>query len=491
MAIGERADREAGRVDRPWESGAQLRDARHVSARRIDRLGPQDMTILAAEASGARMQFAAIAVLDGAPTPAEVWALLASRIDAVPRLRQRLVRVSPGRPIWLGDPAFELADHVGSMTCPPAGGRAALLAAAARIVEERLSLARPPWRMVVIGGLDPGSVGGRSALVIVLHHVLADGLAGLTILSRLVDGAEPRTVGPPVGARPRTTGRRRAGTRRLIGRAALLRAGAAELLRDGTRGAPACSINAGPVGPRRALGVAHAELAPLIAAAKAAGGTVNDVALTAVTGALRDLLAARGERPDRLVVSIPITARRRAEVAELGNRTGVLPVSLPQVGSPRERLPVVAEITRSRKTDSPGASAAWYGPFARALAGVGAFGWFIGHQRLVNTFVTNVRGPAQPQAFGGRRIVELIPVSPISGNVGVGFAVLSYAGRLSMTVVADADRCPDVDRLAALVQAQLDELSAAPAPVAGTARPPGTKRPAGTAERRRPDPAAR
>ena len=76
----------------------------------------------------------------------------------------------------------------------------------------------------------------------------------------------------------------------------------------------------------------------------------------------------------------------------------------------------------------------------------------------MNTFVTDIRGPDEPLTFGGHRIAELIPVAPVSGNVGVGFAVLGYAGRLYVTVVADADRYPEVDGLAGLVQAQLDEL---------------------------------
>ncbi len=426
---------------------------------RADRLSWQDLTPLAAEASGARMQFAAIALLDGAPAPDAMRTLLRSRLDAVPRLRQRLVRVPHGRPVWIADSAFDPSRHLESIACPPPGDRRALLAVAARIVEQRLSLARPPWRIVHVSGLNPASAGGRSALVIVLHHVLADGLAGLAILSRLVDGAEPATR-PPVPADSRPGGR---GTARCrwTGRAALLRAGAAELLRDGTRGAPACSINAGPVGPGRALGVARAELGPLAAAARAAGATVNDAALTAVTGALHDLLLERGESLDRLVVSMPVAARRPAEAGDLGNRTGVLPVSLPLNGTARQRLPVVADITRARKTDIPGASAALYGPFARTLAALGVFGWFIGHQRLVNTFLTNVRGPAEPLAVGGHRITELLPVSPISGNVGVGFAVLGYVGRLTITVVADPGRCPEADRLARLVQDQLDALGPA------------------------------
>jgi len=76
----------------------------------------------------------------------------------------------------------------------------------------------------------------------------------------------------------------------------------------------------------------------------------------------------------------------------------------------------------------------------------------------VNTFLTNVRGPREPLSVGSLRIAELIPVPAISGNVGIAFAVLSYAGRLTVTVIADPDRCPDVERLAQRVQAQLDAL---------------------------------
>lgn len=425
------------------------------------RLSGEDLTLLAAEASGARMQFAAIVVLDGTPGLDRLRAVIGGRLGAVPRLRQRLVRVPRGRPMWVADAAFDLSAHVGSVTGTAPGDRRALLATAARIVEQRLTLARPPWRIVLVDGLRPELAGGPSALVIVLHHVLADGLAGLAVLSRLVDPGPAAAARPPAGpGSPGAASPGGAGPGRRAGGAARLRAGAVELLRGGLRGAPVCSLNPGPVGSRRALGIAQAELAPLVAAAKAAGGTVNDVVLTAVTGAVRDLLAGRGEHPARLVVSIAITARRRVETGELGNRTGVLPVSLPLAGtSARERLPVVAGITRAGKTGLPGASAAWYGPFMRALAGVGAFGWFVGHQRLVNTFVTNVRGPAEPLTVDGLHVVDLLPVSPVSGNVAVGFAVLSYAGRLTVTVVADADRGPAADRLAALVQAQLTELA--------------------------------
>ncbi len=429
----------------------------------INRLSGDDMTQLAAEASGAPMQFAAVAVLDGAPAPDELRALLAVRVDRVPRLRQRLVRVPYGRPIWVDDPAFDIGRHIEVSACPAPGDRPALLAAAARIVTRRLPLSRPPWRIGQVTGL----AGGRTALVIVLHHVLADGLAGLAILAGLVDGSTPdvtRTAGEegrPTAAELRADAiaEHRRAVRRLPALPGQLRAAADELLHGGTSAASRCSINRAPVGPRRVLAVAEAELAAVVAAAKAAGGTVNDVVLTAATGGLGQLLADRGERLHRFVVSMPVSARNPAQASELGNRVGVRPVAVPVGGPPGERLPRVAAVTRSRRTGTPGASAVLYGPFVRALAAVGGFGWFIGHQRLVNTFVTNVRGPDRVASLGGRPVTELIPVSATSGNVGVAFAVLSYAGRLVVTVVADPDLCPQAGRLAELVQAQLDALT--------------------------------
>lgn len=413
---------------------------------RAPRLSAQDMMQLDAEAAGARMQFAAVLVLDGAPTLAMVRSVLGARLPAVPRLRQRLVRRAHGRPVWVPDAGFDLARQVDEVGCPAPGDRAAVLAVAARIVPQRLSLARPPWRITLVSGL----AGGRSALIIVLHHVLADGLAGLAVLAGLVDGPAPAPSAAPEPVHP--------GARGL----ALVRAAAAELLGNGWQRAPRCSINAGPIdvgGPHRTLAVAQEDLAAVIGAGRAAGGTVNDVVLTAVTGALGAALAERGEVLDRLVVSVPISARVRAGSGELGNRVGVLPVSVPLAGAPRDRLPAVAVVTRARKTEIPGASTVLWSPFVRLLAGVGAFGAFIGHQRLVNTFVTNVRGPAERMTIGRFPVLELIPVAPISGNVGVAFSVLSYAGRLTITVAADATRCPDGPRVAQLVQDQLAALT--------------------------------
>jgi len=183
---------------------------------------------------------------------------------------------------------------------------------------------------------------------------------------------------------------------------------------------------------------------------------VNDVVLTAVTGSLHSLLAHRGERVESLVVSVPVSARRSATIARLGNQVGVMPLTVGTVGSPTDRLAATIALTQARKSEAPGSSGAVLGPVFRLLGALGLFRWFIERQRLVNTFVTNLPGPPVRMALAGASVTEVIPVSVSPGNVTASFAVLSYAGTLAITVIADPVRVRD---LPVLVRALDDELA--------------------------------
>jgi diacylglycerol O-acyltransferase len=205
--------------------------------------------------------------------------------------------------------------------------------------------------------------------------------------------------------------------------------------------------------------VVRADLAAVSDLAHAHGGTVNDVVLTAITAALRALLLSRDENAETLTVSVPVSARASADRQQLGNRVGVIPVALPTTGVPVARLEATARIMRSRKTATRGASAALLGPAFRALATLHLVRWFINRQRNVNTFVTNLRGPTDQMSFLGKPIVDIVAVSETLGNVSVAFAVLSYAGALSVTVVADPDVCPDMTLLATELQHELDVMT--------------------------------
>jgi len=187
---------------------------------------------------------------------------------------------------------------------------------------------------------------------------------------------------------------------------------------------------------------------------------VNDLILTAITNELHRLLAERGEQVPALVVSIPVSSRDQANVHELGNRSGVIPLLLPATGTFRARLAAIASITRAAKSHQRGASTAVLGPVFRLLAKIGLYQRFINHQRLIHTFVSNIKGPPAPLSLLGCPITDIVPLSVATGNVTVSFTALSYHRSLVITIAADPDTCPDLHYLHQELQHQLDLLTA-------------------------------
>ena len=123
-------------------------------------------------------------------------------------------------------------------------------------------------------------------------------------------------------------------------------------------------------------------------------------------------------------------------------------MTVPAVGPAKGRVAAVAATMRSVKQRPPGASTAIIGPISRVAAHLGAYRFVIDHQHLVHTFVTNLRGPERALVVAGRPVTGIIPLGAISGNVTVAFAVLSYAGTLTITTIADPGACPGTDRTA-------------------------------------------
>jgi hypothetical protein len=183
------------------------------------------------------------------------------------------------------------------------------------------------------------------------------------------------------------------------------------------------------------------------------------VVLTAVAAALHQLMQGRGEWLDRFVISVPVSSRSTTTATQLGNRVGVVPIEIPATGDRYERLEAIAATTRSAKNAPRGASATLLGPMFRVLARLGLFTWFIERQRFVNSFVTNVRGPDARMTFLDRPITEIIPIAVVTGNVTVSFAVLSYAGVLTVAVIADPEACPDLATLSQSLEHHLDQLT--------------------------------
>jgi diacylglycerol O-acyltransferase len=132
-----------------------------------------------------------------------------------------------------------------------------------------------------------------------------------------------------------------------------------------------------------------------------------------------------------------------------------MPVALPARGDLAARVPRIAAITRERKTAARGSSALVLGLPFRLLAPTRLLRWYVNHQRLIHTFATNLRGPAEPLTFAGAPVRAVIPIPATTGNVTVTFGVLSYAGTLRITVVSDPSRVPGVAVLPAALRREL------------------------------------
>ncbi len=457
---------------------------------KVDRISPTDLTQLATDVGPVPMNVGALLVLDNADLD-DLRQALVRRLPRVDRFRQVLRSAPPGlgRPYWVADPFFALERHLTSLTLRGPIDDARLATIAAEEVVRPLPADRPLWRATFVAG-EGDADDSRIGVVLVMHHVLADGIGGLAVLLGLVDGigdattsaanARPSRPAPDPAARALLAdawAERARTARALPATLAMLRGARAELgtARTGRRdrdpgpepsgespaprrrGAVKCSINA-PTGSRRAVHLAEVDLATLRAAGKSRGATVNDCLLVAVTGALEHVLDARGERPGSLVVSVPISARRSTSGADLGNQVGVMPVRVDLQGDASARLARVVAETRARKL-APGSSLALIGPVFRGLAAVGAFRWFVNRQRLVNTFLTNLRGPAESVRLAGAAVTRIVPVTVTAGNVGVAFAAMSYAGRLCVTVITDPDVVPEGAELARALEAQFAAIT--------------------------------
>ena len=433
----------------------------------IERASPTDRAFLAMGGRKVPEQFGVILRLDraGGLDLAQARRQLDERIPAVPRLRQRLIRApfGCGGPIWVDDPAFDICRHVRAVACPEPGDEPALLDTALSVIMTPLPWTAPLWAAVLVTGLDDGGV----ALVVVLHHVLADGIGGLAVLASLADGQPiadgsrfPR-VGPTTAMLARDAfGARLLGLRRIQRSWRLLQAsmGAGGGLRPPR--AAQCSLNQ-QTGWRRSLTVVRADAAPLRTAAHLFGATVNDAILVAVAGALGRVLTARGESVDTIVIAVPVAGRRPVSGQALGNMVSPLLVPVQAVGDTPTRLAHVAARVLAHKAAASGPPPiAVLGWLFRPLAALGGYRYYMNHQHRLHTLVSHVRGPAEEVTISGSRVTAAIPVAVSdSGNITVYFDVLSYAGTITVTVITDPEHFPDRSALTDALRAELDQIA--------------------------------
>ncbi len=469
-----------------------------------DRLTAVDASFLAQERDASHMHIGAVTILEGPPPSYEDFAAhIRSRLHLVPRYRHKLAvpPLETGRPLWVDDPAFNVDYHVRHSALPAPGRETQLRALAARIVSQQLDRSKPLWELWLVEGLEDG----KFALISKTHHAVVDGVAGMDLATVIFD-LDPEPADPPAAhptsawapaPEPSALELATRGVRALMrtpfelaGRAAGAAAdpvgalegareaaeGVGELVWAGLNPAPDTPLNV-RIGPHRRLELVRCELADFKLVKDAFGGTVNDVVLTVVAGALRRWLRSRGVRTEGLELRalVPVSVRAKRDRGSLGNRITVMRGPLPvYVEDPVARLRVIRSamdgLKDSKQAVGAGimASVQQFAP-PTVLAQASRLNF---STRLFNLIVTNVPGPQFPLYVLGRRLLDFFPIAFLPENHALAIAIMSYDGGMDFGLLGDYDAMADLATLADLVEGSLAELvTAALSSRARTSRP--------------------
>ncbi len=406
-------------------------------------------------------------------------ATMTDRLLRYGRFRQKVEEsaIPFGRPRWRFDRTFDLDAHITRMALPSPGDRQALQEVVSHLMSTPLDVTKPLWHFHVIEGFD-----GGTALVIRLHHCIADGIALVMVMLSMADNAE---VALPV---PRPYRRQsRTPTEKLMRPMVVPMARAARQARRMTENVlhegvetvlnPSRAFNMaelatnaasalarllrldpdpptafkGSLGIRKlAVWTPRHPLAEVKASGRRIGATINDILMAVVTGALRGYLLERGHVPEDLSIRavIPVNLRPPEEMHELGNRFGLVFLSLPVgISDPIDRQAVVQERMRELKGSAEPVVA--FGALAIAgtttteiqNAAVQLFG------SKATAVMTNVPGPRHPLELAGQRISDVMFWVPQSARLGLGISILSYAGFVRVGFAVDARLVPDPERM--------------------------------------------
>jgi WS/DGAT/MGAT family acyltransferase len=450
-----------------------------------------DASFLHLEDGRSHMHVAAVMTFAGeAPDHDELMEAIGSQLYRVPRYRQKLAFVpfGQGRPRWVDDPHFNIGYHVRLTALPAPGDEDQLKRLAGRVFSQPLDRDKPLWELYVVEGLDGGE---RFAILSKTHHALVDGISGVDLISVLFDTKpDPAPPAPPEdtrwlpqpmpsraqllgealverGTAPAEIARgvravfraprriARAGLNGLVGLGALARAGLSP--------PPPTPYNAS-IGPHRRFTWVRAELGDVKRIKNELGGTVNDVMLAIVAGALRRHLRRRGVQISgmELRAMVPVSVRADEARGALGNQVAAVMAPLPVgVADPLVRCELIHAAMDEVKSSGQAVGAqvltdlAGFAPpnimsqASRTVVG----------QRWFNLVVTNVPGPQFPLYLLGREMEDVMPMVPLAPNQALGVAIMSYNGGINFGLVGDYDAMYDLDDLSEDFEASLAELA--------------------------------
>jgi diacylglycerol O-acyltransferase / wax synthase len=424
------------------------------------RLSALDVAFLCLETPTRPMHMGAVGVFRP-PAPAdlaELRSLVAARAARTPLLRQRAhpVWYPPGGAEWRADPRFDAAGHVHGYE---AGDRRTFEAYASGWMATPLDMSRPPWDVHVVTGLPDGEF----AVLLKLHHALADGAGAVEVAGALFDQSLPARPVPAPSHGPDLLSR----GADLLSRGPDLLSRGPDLLSQGrelierastvlraARRPPAPSlVNANS--PGRRLAFVRLDLDDVRQIRKQHGGTTNDVALTVVAGALRQWLVSRDKPVDGVTLRalVPVNTRSR-DTSDGGNRLSGYLCELPVgLADPLARLRFVRAAMDRNKAAGPSAGPGAVPLLANLIppavhrvctsaAGAAA-------PLLFDTVVTNVPLPPVGLTLGGAELREVYPFAPLAAGHGLGVAISTYRDWVHIGLQADREAVPDVDVLAA------------------------------------------
>ena len=462
-----------------------------MAQRHLDRLTPVDASFLHQEHANSHMHIGGLTLVEGPPPSMEEFLeQIRRRLHLVPRYRHKLAytAIDSGRPVWVDDPNFNLEYHVRHSALPAPGSWEQLQDLTARIFSQQLDRSKPLWEMWLIEGLEED----RFALITKTHHSLIDGIAGVDLATVLFDLSPDPPQIPHSGRawkphpEPSTTsllaagavGAARAGAallegaldamahpERAMARTREVAEGLGEIVWAGLNPAPETPLNV-PIGPHRRFVGVTASLQDFKTVKNAFGGTVNDVVLAVVAGALRTFLISRGRRTEGVEMRalVPVSVRTEDDQGTAGNRIVAMRGPLPvYISDPLNRLRFVSQAMDGLKESKQAlgaeviAGAQNFAP-PTILAQASRLNF---STRLFNLIVTNVPGPQFPLYVLGREMKLAVPVAFLPENHALAIAIMSYNGQMNFGLLGDFDALPDIQAIGDWIAEELAGLVAA------------------------------
>lgn len=454
-----------------------------MSAYNYDRLSAQDNSFLLAETPNAHMHVSSTLIYEAGPLRTESGGIDFERIKKatagylhlIPRYRQKLHFIPfENHAVWVDDQHFSLDYHVRHTALPKPGSDEQLKRLSARIMAQPLDRARPMWETWVVEGLDRD----RFAVITKIHHCMIDGSSGVDIAQIMMSVAPDRSIPDPPSYMPRPAPtnselirdelwRRASMPLRIVRGARNFARETDDLVDEVTTRAKilwkmagmGVSASDSPINGRlthhRSFDWLVLPLEDIKAVRRGLDCSVNDVVLTLVTGAVRELFLMRGVDPARIdfKIAAPVSVRSQEERGQLGNRVSSWVLALP-IGEedPREQLRIINENTRELK-ESNQALAIEMIMKAAEVAPSGLLS--LGAQAAsgpVNSIVTNVPGPQFPLYLQGAKLEGLFPQVPLLPGMGLGIALISYDGKVCWGFNANPDVLPDLANFVRQVQ---------------------------------------